>query len=146
MTAIRVDYAKGKIILSSAFVKKAFVPGTVEYNTLQSVRKDFPDFGIVTRKSKTNAAQEHYRGLTYDYMRDYISTHEKDAKTVLAELDEMIGISKCHSTCKRYPTIKAWFLERYPSVAEFGMPKSENVSILPPLAAEEEDLPEAVNA
>ena len=130
MTAIKVNYAERKILLSSAFVKRAFIPGTDEYKALQSVRSDYPDFALVTRKFKTNTAQEHYRGLTYNFMRDYISTHEADAKPVLAELEEMIGISKAHSLHKRYPTIKAWFLERYPAIAEFGMTKSENISQL----------------
>ncbi len=131
MTAIKVNYAERKIVLSSAFAKKCFIPGSVEYAQLQAVRADYPDFALVTRKFKTNTAQEHYRGLTYDFMREYIGTHEKDAKVVLAELNEMSGISKAHSRHKRYPTIKAWFLERYPAIAEFGMTKSENVSQLP---------------
>lgn len=130
MTAIKVNYAERKIILSSAFVKKCFTPGSDEYKKLQAVRTDYPDFALVTRKFKTNTAQEHYRGLTYDFMRDYIKSHEADAKVVLAELEEMIGISKAHSLHKRYPTIKAWFLERYPAIAEFGMTKSENISQL----------------
>ena len=99
----------------------------------------------MTRKFKTNTAQDRHRGLTYDFMREYISTHEEDAKVVLAELEEMIFISKGHSLSMRYPTIKAWFLERYPSYAKFGMPKSENISQLPAVV-EEDSLPEAVNA
>ena len=130
MTAIKVNYAKRKIVLSSAFAKKCFTPGSVEYTQLQAVRADYPDFALVTREFKTNTAQEHYRGLTYDFMREYIGSHEKDAKVVLAELEEMIGVSKAHSLHKRYPTIKAWFLERYPAIAEFGMTKSENISQL----------------
>ena len=121
MKAIVIDYAHSSISLSSAFAKKALIPGTDEYAQLQSVRKDFPDFRLVTRQFKTNTKQEHYRGLTYDYMRDYISKHEEDAKPVLAELEKEIGISKCHSLHKRYPTIKAWFLKRYPEIAEFGI-------------------------
>ena len=146
MTPIKVNYSEGKIVLSSAFAKKCFTPCTAEYALLQSVRNDNPGFVLETRQFKTNTKQEHYRGLTYDFMREYIGTHEKDAKVVLAELEEMIGISKAHSLHKRYPTIKAWFLERYPAIAEFGMTKSENVSQLPIIADEEESLPEAVNA
>ena len=143
MTAIRVNYAERKIVLSSAFAKKAFTHGTDEYRQLQAVRNDYPDFALKTRKFKTNTAQEHYRGLTYGFMRDYISSHEDDAEPVLAELDDQIGISKCHSLGKRYPTIKAWFLERYPQIAEFGMPKddaeSANVTELP--SSDEEQIP-----
>ena len=130
MKAIVIDYAHSSISISSAFAKKAFTPGTEEYRQLIAARKDFPEFRLVTRKFKTNTKQEHYRGLSYPFMREYIGTHEKDAKVVLAELDEMIGISKAHRLHKRYPTIKAWFLERYPAIAEFGMTKSENVSQL----------------
>ena len=128
MTAILVDYATRKIILSSAFVKKAFTPGTAEYEQLCRVRSDFPGFALVTRQFKTNTAQEHYRGLTYDFMREYISKHEDDAEPVLNELEEKIGISKAHSLSKRYPTIKGWFLERYPEIAQFGMPKDEEAA------------------
>ena len=145
MTAIFVNYAERKIILSSAFVKKALIPGTAEYTRLQSVRDDFPDFVLETRKFKANTSQEHYRGLTYDFMRDYIKSHETDSKPVLGELEEMIGISKAHSLGKRYPTIKAWFLNRYPAIAQFGMPKSENVVPFDAPANKEEALPEAVN-
>lgn len=125
MTDIRVNYDDGKIVLSSAFAKRAFNAGTTEYMRLQSVRNDHPGFAVVTRKFKTSTTQEHYRGLTYSFMREYISTHEKEAEKTLAEFDEMIGVSKCHSLSKRYPTIKAWFLERYPAIAEFGMPDAK---------------------
>ncbi len=121
MTPIKVNYSEGKIVLSSAFAKKCFTPCTAEYALLQSVRNDNPGFVLETRQFKTNTKQEHYRGLTYGYMRDYISSHEKDPKPILDELDDQIGISKCHSLHKRYPTIKAWFLKRYPEIAEFGI-------------------------
>lgn len=130
MKNIVVDYANSNISISSAFAKKAFTPGTDEYRQLMSVRQDFPEFSLVTRKFKTNTKQEHYRGLTYAYMREYISQHEEEAKPVLDKLDDQIGISKCHSLGKRYPLVKAWFLERYPEIAEFGMTKSENISQL----------------
>ena len=148
MTAIYVNYAERKIVLSSAFAKKAFTPGTDEYRQLQAVRNDYPDFVLKTRQFKKNTKQERYPGLTYDFMRDYIRKHEpkETAQSVLDELEDQIGISKCHSVGKRYPTIKAWFLKRYPEIAEFGMTKSENVSQLPIIADEEESLPEAVNA
>lgn len=64
-----------------------------------------------------------YKGLTYDYMRRYISTHEEEdsAEMILDELEEMINISHCHSQSRRYPVIKKWFLEKYAQVLEFGV-------------------------
>ena len=56
-------------------------------------------------------------------MREYIITHasaETRAKEV-AEFDELILISKCQTKAKRYPTIKKWFLAKYPAIAKFGM-------------------------
>ena len=55
-------------------------------------------------------------------MRDYIILHtapENEAEAV-AEFDEMVLISKCHGKALRYPTIKKWFLAKYPEVAKFG--------------------------
>ena len=44
---------------------------------------------------------------------------------VLKELAEMRLIAECHSNAHRYPVIKQWFLERYPEIAKFGLPKFE---------------------
>ena len=148
MTAIYVNYAERKIVLSSAFVKRAFTPGTEEYRQLQAVRNDYPDFVLKTRQFKTNTKQERYRGLNYDFMRDYIRKHEpkETAQSVLDELEDQIGISKCHSVGKRYPTIKAWFLKRYPEIAEFGMDEKQLAKWREKQAAEAAKASEAAKA
>ena len=125
MKPIVVDYRNRTISISSAFEKKAFTPGTAEYAQLQAVRSDYPDYRLDTRAFKTNTKQDRHKGLNYPFMREYISTHEKDPQPVLDVLEDMIGTSKGHSLCKRYPTIKAWFLKRYPAYAEFGMTADE---------------------
>jgi hypothetical protein len=85
-------------------------------------------------------------------MRTYITNHEpKETKDAVSkELEDMIEISKCHSI--RYPTIKKWFLAKYPEVAGFGVAvekaeseaesksedvKQNNVTHLPQPAQEE---------
>ena len=40
---------------------------------------------------------------------------------IVAEFDELLMISRCHAQSLRYPTIKKWFLAKYPEVAEFGI-------------------------
>lgn len=64
--------------MDKTFSKLAENARSEEYSILQSVRKDYPDYIVTKREIKKNSAQEHYKGLTYDYMRRYISTHEEE--------------------------------------------------------------------
>lgn len=52
-------------------------------------------------------------------MKDYILSHGTDDD--LHTYEEMRLISKCHSKAFRYPTIKGWFLERFPEIKQFGV-------------------------
>ena len=120
---LRLDHAKKLVIMDKTFAKFAENTMSAEYAHLQSVRRDYPTYTVERRHIKKNAKQEHYHGLTYAYMEDYIASHGsmEDRRTY----DEMKLISKCHSKGFRYPTIKAWFLERFPEVKAFGIQKDE---------------------
>lgn len=124
---IRIDFERETIILGKAFAKKAQYTYTDEYTKLMAIRDQYPDYKIVRRQIKKNTSQEHYRGLTYDYMRHYmrhyINAHEPTATrdAVLNEFNNCLDIAKCHSRCHRYPTIKTWFLNKYPEIKEFGI-------------------------
>ena len=124
---MKLDHQNRKIVMDRTFSKNSEFVGSEEYNLLQQCRRDYPTY-LVTRKTiKKKATQEHYRGLTYDYMKEYINKYDTENKEAnLALLDEMIDISKCHSTFKRYPVIKQWFLDTYPDVKKFGIPEEEN--------------------
>lgn len=102
--SIKLNHEKGLIIMDKTFSKLAENARSKEYSILQSVRKDYPDYIVTKREIKKNSAQEHYKGLTYDYMRRYISTHEEEdsAEMILDELEEMINISHCHSQRSPY--------------------------------------------
>ena len=134
---LKIDFAKEQIIMDRTFAQKVTDTSSAEYRHLQEVRRDYPDYKVVLRKIKKNPNKETYKGLTYDYMRNYILTHEddKNALIVLAEFSEMRQISRCHSHAKSYPVIKNWFLEKYPEIKNFG----ETVSV-----SEEDELAEAV--
>ena len=121
-STLKVKYAEGIIEMNTTFAKMMQNPLSDEYALLQRTRLDFPTFAIRRRQIKSNPHKDTYKGLTYEYMRDYIILHtapENEAESV-AEFDEMILISKCHGKALRYPTIKKWFLAKYPEVAKFG--------------------------
>ena len=126
---LKIDFAKEQIIMDRTFAKKVQNTISEEYRHLQQVRRDYPTFTVTTRQINKNPNKETYKGLTYDYMKDYILTHEDDEKAleVLAEFSEMRQISRCHSQAKRYPVIKNWFLEKYPEIKNFGEELAEAV-------------------
>jgi hypothetical protein len=120
---LTVKHADGVIEMNTTFAKMMQNPLSDEYALLQKTRMDFPTFAVRTRQIKSNPNKDSYKGLTYEYMKMYIKTHETEeqAKEIIAYLDDQILISKCHSQRLRYPTIKKWFLAKYPDVAKFGI-------------------------
>ena len=132
--ALTVNFEKNQIVMTRLFAQKCSDTRSEEYAHLQSVRRDYPDFTVVTRQIKKNPNKECYKGLTYEYMENYITTHEEGENRVLVlkEFAEMRLISECHSKAHRYPVIKNWFLNKYPEIANFGMaaPAAENNKIV----------------
>ena len=130
---LRISHENKTIVMDITFAKFAENTRSEEYAHLQQVRKDYPAYTVMLRKIKTNPNKERYAGLTYDYMKRYIVRNVKDMKKrhgILLELDDMIFISECHSKGKRYPTIKKWFLNTFPEVKEFGLPKEDEDDVM----------------
>ena len=151
-TMLFVDFEKNLLVMNQAFATKARNVRSEEYKLLQSTRRDYPTYTVVKRRIKRNSQKETYAGLTYDYMRMYIATHEpkETVKGVMEHFDELLLISQCHCKARRYPVIKSWFLGKYPEIEGFGKtkkteenPSNENVSpfeqVMPPLAEENVD-------
>ena len=136
---ITIDFVNSIIIVNAAYAKKASNPLSEEYEQLQRVRADYPTYAVITRTIKKNSEKESYKGLTYDYMRAYIMSHEEGENRVkmVMEFDELLLISQCHSKAHRYPVIKNWFLEKYPAVRDYGMVEMPGFKIVPKERKEE---------
>ena len=124
---LKVNHEMKTLVMDKSFANNSSIFGSRESLMLEEARRAYPNYTVARKQIKKNTNQEHYNGLTYKYMRWYIETHEKgEALTkALAEYDELLLISKCHSKGKRYPTIKKWFLEQYKEVKTFGMSEEE---------------------
>ena len=127
-STLKVKYAEGIIEMNTTFANMMQNPLSDEYTLLQKTRMDLPTFAVRTRQIKSNPKKDTYKGLTYEYMKKYIKLHEtkEEAEKVIAYLEDQILISKCHSQRLRYPTIKKWFLAKYPEVAKFGIVEDED--------------------
>ena len=119
---LKLDHERQLVVMDRTFAKKAQDTRREEHSHLQNVRRDYPDYRVIRRTIRKNPNKDTYKGLTYDYMRVYIAAHAPQEKVSAAvvEFDEKVLISRSHSSCRRYPAIKAWFLEQYPEVKEFG--------------------------
>ena len=124
---LRVDHENKTLVMDKTFEKNSSIFGSRESQMLEEARRAYPTYTVARRQIKKNTHQEHYNGLTYEYMKWFIKTHEEgEALTaIIKEFDELLLISKCHSKGKRYPTIKKWFLELYPEVKTFGMSQEQ---------------------
>ncbi|MBE7052787.1 MAG: hypothetical protein E7391_00735 [Ruminococcaceae bacterium] len=124
---LKINHNERKIIMDRTFAKFAENTRSEEYAHLQMVRKDYPNYNVLVRTIKKNPNKNCYDGLTYQYMKNYIDKYEEvnQKEKVLEELDNMLFISRCHSKALRYPKIKKWFLDKYPNIVKFGMPKEE---------------------
>ena len=143
---LKLNHENRTIVMDRTFAKRSENTRSEEYAHLQQVRQDYPTYDVIRRQIRTNPKKESYKGLTYEYMEDYILTHEskETVNAVLAEFKELKVISKCHSRSRRYAPIKRWFLDKYPDIEKFGMDKASTANpdstedsgyetVLPPL-------------
>ena len=129
MRNITINSKKRTIEVTKSFAKAASMYGTAEYKDLQEVRKDYPNYNIVVKKTKSG---DRMKGLDFDYMEEYIDSHPKnieitydddttDTISILAAFYQLCGKN---SKGKDDPTlvnasygeIKKWFLEMYPEL------------------------------
>ena len=115
-----INERKMVIEVSKKFYAAACKYGTQEYKDLQEVRRDYPNFKIVTITRKVSAQKDTYKGLTYTYMETYIKAHDE---SIMAEYEMLRGISQeakdaLAEPCS-YNEMKNWFLKKYPAIADF---------------------------
>lgn len=121
MTNIIINAKNHTIEMNKAFTKAASIFGTDEYNALQAVRRDYPTFKVVTVAKK--AAKVEYKGLTFEYMEKYISTHDDENQSIMATYNMLRGKSKAGidamAATASYADIKEWFFMTFPAIEAF---------------------------
>ena len=124
-----VKHADRAIVMNTTFAKMSEDTRSDEYALLQKVKMENPGFSVCRRQIKSNPKKDTYKGLTYEYMKKYIKLHEtkEEAEKVIAYLEDQILISKCHGQRLRYPTIKKWFLAKFPEIKKFKEEHSKKV-------------------
>lgn len=109
-----------KIEMTKTEAKAAGNPATPEYATLLDLMKNFPAFSIEIMKSTKKT--DRFKGLTYDYMENYIKTHKE---ALLETFYELRGLDKDGKkigmvAAATYGEIKMWFLTQFPEIEKLG--------------------------
>ena len=110
-----------KIEMTKTEAKAAGKPNTAEYNTLLELTNNFPGYQIEIVKTAAKKV-DRFKGLDYNYMADYIKSHNeellKEFYTLrgLNENGKKVGMAAAAS----YGEIKMWFLEQFSEIEEMG--------------------------
>ena len=113
-----------KIEMSKTEAKAAGKINSEKFNELNTLRTMYPTFEIEIKASTTKkSTKENYKGLTYDYMKKYIASHDDEQKSIMAEFEMLRGTSEeakeALADSASYKEIKEWFLKKFPAIAEF---------------------------
>jgi hypothetical protein len=110
-----------KIVMTKTEAKAAGKPNTTEYNALLDLMKNFPGFQMEIVKS-TAKKVDRFKGLNYDYMEDYIKSHNSELLEIFYELrglDED-GKKVSMAASATYGEVKMWFLTQFPEIEKMG--------------------------
>ena len=113
MKGISVDFVMNTINITEAFYKAASDITTDEYKTLGEVRTSNPQMRVVIQKAASKSARNAAKGLSYKYMRRFISLLDSENLSCFDEVllhYEGLGFDNLEV----YQYVKEWFLENYP--------------------------------
>ena len=99
---LKINHENRTLVMDRTFAKAASFVGSNEYNLLQDARRDYPSYQVTLRSIKKKEDKESYRGLTYQYMENYIATHANAARIM-------------------YKYKEKRMLAKYPEIAQFGV-------------------------
>ena len=118
---MKVNMFERTIVLTKKEMTAASRYGSEAYKELQSARRDYPGFEIVTITRTVKTQRETFKGLTYEYMEKYIEAHD-DSGSIMVEFKIRCGTpidpADQLPTPYTYAENKAWFLDKFKAVAK----------------------------
>ena len=109
-----------KIEMTKTEAAKAGKIDTEKYEELCTLMNRFPTFEIEIVKTSTKSV-DHLKGLTYEFMENYIKAHKEELLTEFYELcgkDEN-GKKINFGVKLSYGEVRMWFLEEFPEIENF---------------------------
>lgn len=113
-----------KIEMSKNEAKAAGKIGTPEFEELRQYMAMYPGFEVQIKAPAKRKVE--FRGLTYEYMKNYIKKHDDENGTIMAEFRELIAQDKKdkvegaeHLEATGYLDVKKWFLAKFTEIRQY---------------------------
>ena len=113
-----------KIEMSKNEAKAAGKSGTPEFEELKYYMAMYPGFEIQIKAPAKRKVE--FRGLTYEYMKNYIKKHDDENGTIMAEFCELVAQDKKdkvegaeHLEATGYLDVKKWFLAKFSEIRQY---------------------------
>lgn len=110
---IKFDFITNTIIVNKGYYAEACKPGTEENMELLRLQKDYPDMRIALRSVRTGSRKSATKGLTYKYMRKFISVMDSENFLTFEKVIQHYEEYE-EDNAAVYHRVKEWFLENYP--------------------------------
>lgn len=107
---LSINFKEHKIIITSAFAKKASRFNSAEYNELMEVQEKHPSFEVIV-KEQIKRKQSSVKGITREFMYDYAEKHEKE--------DSAEAFAKLKNDNATFASVKSTFLKHYPEFKDY---------------------------
>ncbi len=117
MQGMRIDFITNTITITKAFREAASDLSSEEYIALSLVQKENPQMKVVLRSNKAASRRSDCKGLTYKYMRKFISVMDSE-NLITFEKTILHYESYEYENGTVYQYVKEWFLENYPDHKE----------------------------
>ena len=115
-----INRAKRTIEITKKFDNASKRYGTDEYDILQNIRREYPNFKITV--IKRNTRKDIYKGLTPKKIKEFIIRHDDEEKSMMKAFEDFNGKFDDELSAGSKMSIKKireWFLEQYPEVKAY---------------------------
>ena len=113
-----------KVELTKKEAKEAGKLNSEKFNELQQYLKMYPGFEVQIKASAKR--KNEFRGLTYEYMKNYIKKHGDEDGKIMAEFNDLIAQDKEEgkegferAKAANYAQVKKWFLKKFPAIKQY---------------------------
>ena len=113
-----------KVELTKKEAKAAGKIGTAEFEELKNYLAMYPGFDVQIKASAKR--KNEFRGLTYEYMKNYIKKHGDEDGKIMAEFRALIAQDKKDKVegadrlkAAGYIDVKKWFLANFPEIKQY---------------------------